>query len=61
MIVHQLKGSDRPHDDGRSVIWVYAEAILTACRRATAETVADVTPETPDQTHLEYFKWPPKP
>jgi len=60
-IVHQIPGSGRPHDDGRSVLWVVADATVTACRESTAAAFADVTPGTPDELHLEFFRWPPKP
>jgi hypothetical protein len=58
-IVHQIPGAERTHDDGRSVLWVVADATVTACRETTAAAVADATPDAPDTMRLAMFIWPP--
>jgi hypothetical protein len=35
-VVHQVPGSQRPNDEGRSVVWVEADALVTRWRRRTA-------------------------
>ena len=42
-VVHQVPGSQRPNDEGRSVVWVQADALVIRWRRrtATASVVAE--------------------
>jgi hypothetical protein len=35
-VVHQVPGTARPHDEGRSAIWVRADAAIKKCRSGTA-------------------------
>jgi hypothetical protein len=59
-IVRQVPGCERPQDDGRSLLWVIADARVTTCRVSTAATAADATPRT--EEFMMASVWPrPKP
>lgn len=61
-IVHQVPGSERPHDECRSVLWVAADAEIKACNAGRAEDFAKTTPAPPvTEAMMIKAPWPHRP
>ncbi len=61
-IVEQINGAERPHDERRSVLWVYADATVNACNTARADSFAETTPAPPvTESLMRTSIWPHRP